>query len=417
MSSRMTDLSDPLLLRLGSLVGRRTAWVTGGYLRDRLLGRKSHDVDLVLRGDERTIAPAAERIASALGTRPHLIGKPPRAVWKVEALNLKVELWPLGNLSLEEDIRRRDLTCNALAWRLPNGPMTDLVGGLADIERRTLRAVSKENLKSDPVRLLRPARFLAELPTFALATDTARWISELANLLHRAPRERVGQELISLLSAQAPARGLSAMLRLGLFAPAAPPSGQPASSRHTLLLPAASLLGSSGRHPIARALSKAGDSARLGLLFSLWNVSHLRAVNRYAWPGKTRTAALRSALLLPRALVTATASASARRLFIHECGEAFPAVIALAAAVAASHSFPVSPWKRWWRQWERSGLQLLHPRPLISGEQVRQIVGTTSGEEIGRCLRDLREAQVTRKIRSERSARAYLLQLTADRVR
>ena len=330
---------------------------------------------------------------------------------------MKVELWPLGDLSLEEDVRRRDLTCNALAWRLPNGPLTDLVGGLADIETKTLRAVSRVNLRADPVRLLRPLRFLAELPTFTLAPDTARWISELADLLQKVPRERVGQELMALVSARAPARGLGAMLRLGLFAHAAPASARPGSSRCALLLPAASLLGSSGRHPIARALSEAGDSARLGLLFSLWNVSNPRSVNRYAWPGKTRTAAFKAAVLLPRTLMTATKPAADRRLFIYECGEAFPAAFALAAAVAASHGLPVGPWKRWWRQWERTGPQLLHPRSLLSGEQVGRIVGAGSGEEIGSYIRLLHEAQIRGKIRSARSARAYLLQLVANRVR
>ena len=199
---------DPLLHQVWEQLGRPSrCCVTGGYVRDRLLGRPSNDLDLTIDGDADEAARPARRLAKALGVRAHLFGSAPHRIWRIETSVIKIEIWPLGGLTADEDIRRRDFGCNALSWELPEGPFVDLVGGMDDLDRDRLRAISRANLESDPVRLLRAPRFLAQLPSFDLDEQTRSWIRELGPSLADAPRERIGQELLIMLRGPAASRG------------------------------------------------------------------------------------------------------------------------------------------------------------------------------------------------------------------
>ena len=181
-------------------LGTPECHITGGYVRDRLLGRESVDLDLVLPGDIETVAGPARRLAARLDARAHVLGRDANRVWRIDCPEIKIELWPLGTLSPDEDIRRRDFSCNALFWQLPNGPLDDQIGGTEDLENGVIRALSKQNLEDDPVRLVRGPRFLAQLEGFELDHKTADWISSLAPTVSKAPRERIGQELLKLVA-------------------------------------------------------------------------------------------------------------------------------------------------------------------------------------------------------------------------
>ena len=142
-----TALDGDLLLRgVWEGLGNPVCHLTGGYVRDRLLGRTSVDLDLVLPGDLAQSGGPARRLAARLDTRAHVLGRDQKRVWRIETSELKVELWPLGNLSLDQDIERRDFGCNALMWKLPDGPLVDRVGGIEDLAARRLRALSRANL-------------------------------------------------------------------------------------------------------------------------------------------------------------------------------------------------------------------------------------------------------------------------------
>ena len=269
------------------LMGRPACVLTGGYVRDRLLGRQSGDLDFALEGNAELVAETAATLATALGTRPHLLGKEPRWVWRVDGAGVKVELWPRGGFrTLEDDIWRRDLSVNAIVWKLPERRLVDLVGGLDDLRRLRLRAISRGNLEDDPVRLLRVARFLAKLEQFELDGTTGQWIRELAPLLAQAPRERVGQELSGLLGTPGAIRGVQAMLDLGLHVPSAPADTDLDLAWLRRHLKAAGMLAGSGRssrHPVPGAIEEAGDAARIALLLRAWRVHEQRQVAPYCW--------------------------------------------------------------------------------------------------------------------------------------
>jgi tRNA nucleotidyltransferase (CCA-adding enzyme) len=398
-------LEGDLLLRgVWESLGSPECHATGGYVRDRLLGRESVDLDLALTGDLDDARGPAQRLAARLDTRAHVLGRESKRVWRIEAPEITVELWPLADLSLDEDIHRRDFSFNALMWSLPDGPLVDRVGGLKDLGNRTLRAISKGNLEDDPVRLVRAPRFLAQLSGFELDPESAVWISALAPRLADAPRERVGQELVKLLAAPGAALGLRSLLDLGLLAPTAPAGVEPDPAWLEANLGAAARLAGAAPHPLPGAVYEAGIAASLGLLLRAWSVPAAHAVQAYAWGADDRRHAIYAASHLTEVANTVDAGSGERRLLIHRAGTTFPAALVLAAAVE-----PERPgWRRWWRQWAQSGPWLIDPKPLLSGREVAFLLGLEEGPELGRAINVLTEAQVRGEVRTTEGAKRWL---------
>ncbi len=268
---------DPLLQQVWDQLGRPAGCrVTGGYVRDRLLGRPSNDLDLTIEGTADEAGVSAKRLAAALGVRAHLFGSAPHRIWRIETPAVKIELWPLGGLTVDEDIRRRDFSCNALSWELPTGPLVDSVGGINDLEHSRLRTLSRSNLESDPVRLLRAPRFLAQLPSFDLDDQTRSWIRELGPSLQAAPRERVGQEMLTLLRGPAASRGVTECVRLDLLGPASPAADRIDVEWITAhMMPQTdwqSPITTRADPPAGTTVAIGGDAARLGFLFRAWGL-------------------------------------------------------------------------------------------------------------------------------------------------
>jgi hypothetical protein len=94
----------PSLHLVWTAMGKPVCYLVGGFLRDHLLGRTSTDLDLALLGTSEEVAGPAHGLARAFHTRAHLLGQESRSVWRITAADLKVELWPLGSLTLEADI-------------------------------------------------------------------------------------------------------------------------------------------------------------------------------------------------------------------------------------------------------------------------------------------------------------------------
>jgi tRNA nucleotidyltransferase/poly(A) polymerase len=125
---------------------------------------------------------------------------------------LTVDFTPLHG-TIEEDLERRDFTMNALAQRLGDDGYVDPFGGRADIESRTIRAVSEHVFDDDPVRLLRAAVFADSLG-FRLEPETERLLRSRAGLVARGAGERVLEALIRLGE-----NGFPLLDELGLLAP------------------------------------------------------------------------------------------------------------------------------------------------------------------------------------------------------
>ena len=376
--------------------------VAGGWVRDRLLGLDTVDVDLAIETSVEAAGVHARRLAAAHGGRAHLLGRVPRAVWRVDTPDATVEVWPLGELDLEGDARRRDFTCNAMLWTLPDGPLHDPTGGRDDLVHDRLRAVSRDNLADDPVRLLRGIRFLAELPDLELDARTSRWIRELATRLADAPPERLGREISRTLAGRGVQPALAVGAELGVWRHVAPTTtadadalAAHAGAAHRLSRPA--------RHPLPAALCAAGDAARLALVAASWRPTREADLAAYGWPRRVRETAVTAARELDAALAAVAASPADRRELMARTGDATPCLLAVGAAVA-----PDRPWSRWWSQWRRGGARLADMRPILTADEVARRLGVDPGPELGHALEDLVRAQVRGDVRSAAGARRWL---------
>jgi poly(A) polymerase len=119
--------------------------------------------------------------------------------------------------SLAEDLSRRDFTINAMAVSLPEHHFTDLFGGLRDLEDRMIRtpAAPEQSFGDDPLRMLRAARFVAQL-RFAVDEPVIRAMSDMSGQLTRITAERVRDEFSKLMTGTDPVRGLRLLVEIGL---------------------------------------------------------------------------------------------------------------------------------------------------------------------------------------------------------
>ena len=191
-----------------------TAWLVGGAVRDRLLGRATDDVDLAVEGDPRA---AARRIAKASGGAAFQLSHEfggwrtvgPGHAWHVDLL-------PLRDGDLRTDLAARDFTVNAMAQPLTGGEVIDPHGGAADLAARRLRMVSDEALRDDPLRTLRAVRIAVELG-FEIEARTSEAVREHAAAIAAASPERVFAELKRVVAAPRVRAGIELMQETGLL--------------------------------------------------------------------------------------------------------------------------------------------------------------------------------------------------------
>ena len=177
-------------------------YLVGGAVRDRLLGRRSGVKDWVAVGasEEALLARGFVRVGHAF---PVFVDPATGEEYALARTESKVSSGHKGftfdtskNVDLKTDLRRRDLTINAMA--VENGEIIDPFGGRRDLENRVLRHVS-EAFVEDPLRVLRVARFCAELRDygFEVAPETLDLMRRIANSgeLEYLARERVWGEL------------------------------------------------------------------------------------------------------------------------------------------------------------------------------------------------------------------------------
>jgi len=221
LSSLTDSLAGQVLLRLQDIVD--PVVLVGGSVRDLLLGRELHDLDLAVPAGGLALA---RRLADAMhGAYVPLdaerdTGRAVLLSSNGQPLYVDFAAWRGPNLA--EDLRKRDFTINALAAQVQGAAATiiDVTGGLADLESRLLRTASAQALDDDPLRCLRAVRLLAELSPwrFRLEHDTARQLRQHAPLVAASSGERVRDELARTLAAAEPQRWLALLSDLGLLA-------------------------------------------------------------------------------------------------------------------------------------------------------------------------------------------------------
>jgi tRNA nucleotidyltransferase (CCA-adding enzyme) len=196
----------------------------GGSVRDELLGRPVKDRDWVVVGGtpERMVElgyrPVGRDFPVFLHPGTHEEYALARTERKVSRGYRGFVVHCAPEVTLEEDLQRRDLTINAMA-RDETGALIDPHGGAADLAAGCLRHVS-EAFVEDPVRILRLARFAARFPDFRVATETMDLMRAMvgAGEVDALVAERVWQELSTGLMEEAPTRMFEVLIDSGALA-------------------------------------------------------------------------------------------------------------------------------------------------------------------------------------------------------
>lgn len=226
------ELNDPILYALADIAhkhGYRT-WLVGGYVRDLLLGRRGNDIDVTVEGSGVAFAQvvAAEFNSHAVVFERFGTAMVPVGDYKFEFVGTRKEEYLPDSRNpivtegtLEDDLRRRDFTVNALAISLDGekaGEVIDLFDGLADMERKILRTPldPETTYSDDPLRMMRAARFAAQLG-FELEDASFQAIKNMRERITIISQERISEEFIKLLSAPKPSIGLAILFRTGLL--------------------------------------------------------------------------------------------------------------------------------------------------------------------------------------------------------
>jgi len=200
------------------------AYVVGGSVRDRLLGRAVNDRDWVVVGAtrEQMLQAGFRQVGADFPVFLHPQTNEEYALARTERKTAPgyrgfvVHAEP--TVTLEQDLSRRDLTINAMA-SAQDGSLVDPFGGAADLRARVLRHVS-DAFAEDPVRILRVARFAARFADFHVAPDTLALMRDMvaAGEVDALVPERVWQELARGLMEARPSRMLEVLRDCGALA-------------------------------------------------------------------------------------------------------------------------------------------------------------------------------------------------------
>ncbi|CAD0233141.1 MULTISPECIES: CCA tRNA nucleotidyltransferase [Planktothrix] len=216
MSKALPDVFSPARWPFELSQLPQPAYLVGGAVRDGLVGRTVTDLDLdfVLLQDA---VQTARTLAKYYGAGFVLLDAE-RQIARVVFKNITVDFAQAEGNSLEQDLRRRDFTVNAIAFDPFTKTFIDPNNGQEDLQRRLIKMISPENLQDDPLRLLRGYRQAAQLG-FEIEAETKAAIKLFAPLLSQVAVERIRTELVYLLNTPNATNIIQQSWEVGLISP------------------------------------------------------------------------------------------------------------------------------------------------------------------------------------------------------
>ena len=448
---------QPLLETAGALgekLGLET-YVVGGYVRDLLMGRDTNDIDLMVAGDGIAFARAlADRLGVGRVVAFERFGTAmiPLKHTQVEVATARSESYQPESRkpevkpgSVRSDMSRRDFTVNALAVSIRPESFGDLVdhhGGVGDIKRRLLRTPLDPDVtfSDDPLRMLRAARFAAQLQ-FEVLPECLESIARQRERMSIVSSERVTEEIMKLLVTQRPSVGFLILKETGLLVQVFPEldvlsgaeivdgRGHKDVFLHTLqvvdnaaaLSPKPALRFAALVHDIAKPRTKRYDQKRG------WTFHHHEEAGRKMVAVLARRMRLSNELrdylmkltrlhLRPIALAKEGITDSAVRRLMHEAGEDVDDLMMLCRADITTKK--ESRVARYMGNFERVEAlmadvtvrdQMRAFQSPVRGDEIMQICGLEPGPQVGRLKDAIEEAILEGEIEdSHEAALAYL---------
>ena len=208
------------------------AYVIGGFVRDLVLNRPSKDIDVVCVGNGIALA---EAVSQALPGKPRVTvfknfgtAQLRAGDWDVEFVGARKESYQRHSRkpevetgTLEDDLKRRDFTINALGISLNKedfGALVDAFDGLGDIKRKIVRTPLEPGItfSDDPLRMMRAIRFATQLQ-FDIDPDTFDAIVAHKERIQIISKERIIDELNKIILADTPSYGFKLLFHCGLL--------------------------------------------------------------------------------------------------------------------------------------------------------------------------------------------------------
>ncbi|MGB0387014.1 MAG: CCA tRNA nucleotidyltransferase [Ardenticatenaceae bacterium] len=200
------------------------AWLVGGATRDLFMGQPVKDFDFVIAGDgvkwARRLANTLKGAFVALDTERRVgrvvVRDKGKLLW-LDVAAFRGEDDRGEGVSLEEDLRLRDFTINAIALDLLTGDIVDPTGGVADLNARILRATGAQTFYNDPLRILRAVRQHAT-HNLSITPDTRQAMQRAVQGLTKIAMERVREEWMKLLAPAGAKARVEMLDELGVIA-------------------------------------------------------------------------------------------------------------------------------------------------------------------------------------------------------
>jgi len=218
-------LQNPILSRLSNLAKEKNAplFLVGGYIRDLFLKtycpayrHTGKDYDFTL---PKEAAPFMSEMEETLGFRFFKVGKEAMetVTHRIVKKDMSFDLTFFQGPSIDDDLKRRDFTINAVAFSLRDGTFHWVEGALEDLENRVIRAVSWRSIDQDPLRMFRAIRYLCTLDRFLLDEELKKDISTKKIQIVRLPGERIKMELDQIFLSPQPDVGMKYLFELSLL--------------------------------------------------------------------------------------------------------------------------------------------------------------------------------------------------------
>jgi tRNA nucleotidyltransferase/poly(A) polymerase len=207
---------SPLLRSVAeALPKNQEIYLVGGAVRDALLGRASHDLDFAVPADGIKLA---RRVANKLKGAFYPLDDE-RDTGRVvliqeDDVRIILDFAAYRGADIEADLRDRDFTINAIAYKLGAEEILDPLNGGNDVRAKLIKACTSESLENDPVRVLRAVRLAAGLG-FQIDKGTRQYMKQAAGGLRSASTERLRDELFRILEGPQPDTAFRALEILG----------------------------------------------------------------------------------------------------------------------------------------------------------------------------------------------------------